>query len=141
MAAVYKVGKKWRADFTDKQGIRHRDRFKTKALAEDYLTEKKAEIKEDTYIAPRNVPTFGLLADEWIAGRIEQSRTPGSGYRPSTLAQWQSHIAHMKAAVGEAKATEVDVVAIGKAIGKWRLEKRLAAGACRLEQSARFLLP
>ena len=86
MATVYKVGKKWRADFTDKQGIRHRERFKTKGEAEDYLTEKKAEIKEGIYVAPRNIPTFGELADEWIARRIEQSRTSGDGYRPSTLA-------------------------------------------------------
>jgi integrase len=123
MAAVYKVGKKWRADFTDKEGVRHRQRFGTKGEAEDYLTEKKVQIKEDTYVAPKNIPTFGALADQWIAGRIEQSRTPGAGYRPSTLAGWQSHIEHMKHSFGEAKATEVDVVVIGQAIGKWRLPK------------------
>jgi integrase len=66
---------------------------------------------------------FGALADEWIAGRIEQSRIPGSGYRPSTLAQWQSHIEHMKASFGRTKATEVDVVVIGQAVGMWRLTK------------------
>ena len=82
MATVYKVGKKWRADFTDKQGVRHRERFRTQAQAEDFLTEKKAEIKDDTYVAPRNIPTFGALADEWFTGRIELSRTPGAGYRP-----------------------------------------------------------
>jgi integrase len=126
MATVYKVGKKWRADFTDKQGVRHRERFRTQTEADAFLTEKKAEIKDDTYVAPRNIPTFGELADEWIAGRIELSRKPGDGYRPSTLLGWQHHIEHMKTTVGDLRATEVDVVAIGKAIGKWRLEK--AAG-------------
>src|SRR5262245_66591221 len=64
MAAVYKVGKKWREDFIDKQGIRHRQRFSTKGEAEDFLTEKKAEIKDDVYVAPKNIPTFGQLADQ-----------------------------------------------------------------------------
>src|SRR5437899_10954242 len=97
MATVYKVGKKWRADFTDKQGVRHRERFRTQAQAEDFLTEKKAEIKDDTYVAPRNIPTFGALAAAWCTGRNELSRTRGAGYRPTTLAQAQRHIAHTKA--------------------------------------------
>jgi len=96
MAAVYKVGKKWRADWTDNEGTRHRKRFKTKGEADDHLTNVKSQIAEGTYVAPRNIPAFGALADAWIAGRIEQSRTPGAGYRPSTLAQWQSHVAHLK---------------------------------------------
>lgn len=123
MAAVYKVGKKWRADFIDKEGIRHRQRFLTKGEAEDFLTEKKSEIKDDVYVAPKNIPTFRELADEWIAGRIEQSRNPGSGYRLSTLAQWQNHIEHMKFAFGYVKATEVDVKVIERGIGKWQAPK------------------
>ena len=39
MAAVYKVGKKWRADWTDNEGIRHRQRFDTKGEADAALTE------------------------------------------------------------------------------------------------------
>jgi integrase len=123
MAAVYKVGKKWRADFIDKEGIRHRKRFKTKGQADDYLTEIGSQLKEDTYVAPGKIPTFGQLADEWITGRIELSRTPGAGYRPSSLAQWQSHVEHMKFSFGAREATEIDVVVIGQAIGKWRLPK------------------
>ncbi len=86
MAAVYKVGKKWRADWTDKEGNRRRLRFKTKGEADDKLTEVKQQIKEGTYVAPKKIMTFGELANSWIAGRIELSRIPGEGYRPSTLA-------------------------------------------------------
>ncbi len=124
MAAVYKVGKKWRADFTDKEGFRHRQRFKTKGEADAYLTEKKSELKDGTYVSPKDIPTYGALADSWIAGRIEQSRTPGAGYRPSTLAQWQTHVAHMKACFGEnKKVNDIDAQAIERAIGKLRLAK------------------
>jgi len=76
MATVYKVGKEWRADWTDNEGTRHRKRFKTKGDADEYLTTIKSQIAEGTYVAPKNVLTFGALADTWIAGRIEQSRTP-----------------------------------------------------------------
>lgn len=123
MAAVYKVGKKWRADWTDKEGIRHRKRFNTKGEADAALTEIKSQIKDGTYVAPAKIPTFGALADSWIAGRIEQSRTPGAGYRPSSLAQWQCHIAHIKACFDQVKANEIDVELIERAIGKWRLSK------------------
>ena len=123
MAAVYKVGIKWRADWTDHSGIRHRPRFKTKGDADEYLTEIKSEIAQGTYVAPKNIPTFGVLADAWIAGRIEQSRTPGAGYRPSTLAQWQSHVAHLKLTFEHHKVNGIDAAAIETAMAQWRLPK------------------
>jgi integrase len=122
MAAVYKVGKKWRADTRDLNG--QRLRFKTKGEADEYVTKIKSEFAAGTYVAPKNIPTFGALADSWIAGRIAQSKTPGAGYRPSSLAQWQTHIEHMKACFGETtKVNEIDATAIEKAIGKMRLPK------------------
>ncbi len=96
MAAVYKVGKKWRADWTHNEGARHRKRFDTKGAAEGISTPSKTKIKSGTYVAPKKIRPFGALADSWMTNRIEQSRTPGAGYRPSSLAQWQAHIAHMK---------------------------------------------
>jgi integrase len=123
MAAVYKVGKKWRADWIDNEGVRHRQRFETKGAAEEFLDSVKAKIKNGTYVAPRKVWLFGTLADSWIINRIEQSRTPGAGYRPSSLAQWQSHIAHMKACFENVKVNAIDAQAIERAIATWRLPK------------------
>ena len=96
MAAVYKVGKKWRADWIDNEGVRHRTRFDTKGEADAALTKVKTQLNAGTYVAPKNIPNFGPLADEWIAGRIEESRKPGEAYRPSTLSQGQTHIEHIK---------------------------------------------
>ena len=123
MAAVYKVGKKWRADWTDHEGVRHRKRFPTKGEADASLTEIKQQIKEGTYVTPKKIPTFGAMADSWIGGRIEQSRKPGEGYRPSTLAQWQSHIAHMKTCFERVKVNEIDARAIEQAMAEWGLSK------------------
>jgi integrase len=121
---AYKVGKKWRGDARRWGG--QRLRFKTKAEAETYETRIMSESANGTYVAPKNIPTFSALADSWIAGRIEQSRTPGAGYRPSSLAQWQTHIAHMKACFGEAKVNDIDAPVIERAIGKLRLPKEQA---------------
>lgn len=90
MAAVYKVGKKWRADWTDLEGIRHRMRFDTKGEADAALTEIRSQLNAGTYVAPKKIPTFGALADSWITGRIEQSRTPGgrlSTVKPGAVAK------------------------------------------------------
>lgn len=136
MAAVYKVGKKWRADWIDNEGIRHRKRFQTKGDADEYLTEIKSQIKDGTYVAPQTVVTFGELADAWIAGRIAQSRTLGAGYRPFTLAQWQSHVAHLKFSFENQKVNTIDAAAIESAVAQWRLPKDqggrgLGAKTCR----------
>lgn len=123
MASVYRVGKKWRADWTDNSGNRHRQRFATKGEADDYLTTIRAQIKAGTYIAPKDIPLFGAVADEWIAGMIAKSRSPGAGHRPSTLAHWQSHIAHIKASFDNVRAASVDAQAIDQAIAQWRLAR------------------
>jgi len=123
MAKVYRVGKKWRADWTDKEGNRRRLRYNTKTEADDMLTVVKQQIKEGIYVPPNKILTFGVLADSWIAGRIELSRIPGEGYRPSTLAQWQSHIAHMKTCFDKVKVNEIGPRAIERAIAQWRLPK------------------
>jgi hypothetical protein len=83
----------------------------------------KGQLKEGTYVAPQKIPTFGALVDSCIAGRIEQSRKPGAGYRPSSLAQWQTYIAHMKSSFDAVRANQIDAQAIEKAIGQWRQSK------------------
>jgi integrase len=123
MAAVYKIGKKWRADWTDNDGIRHRKRFKTKGEADDYLIPIKEKLRNGTYVAPQRIWLFGPLADSWITNRIEQSRKPGTGYRPSTLAQWQGHIAHLKFSFENVKVSQIDARAFERAMAAWQLPK------------------
>jgi hypothetical protein len=123
MAAVYKVGKKWRADWIDTKGIRHRRRFKTKGDADDFLTKIGPELKDGTWVAPKDIPTFGTIADDWLRGRVETSKTPGSGYRPSTLLQWQSHVGHLKFSFENRRADTISPAAFGKAMAEWCLPK------------------
>src|SRR5262245_3235245 len=121
--ATYRVGKKWRADWYDNEGIRHRKRFATKGEADEYIDTVKAKIKNNTYVAPQKVWLFGAMADAWLANRIELSRTPGAGYRPSSLAQSQSHVAHMKFSFENVKVNQIDAKAIDHAMATWRKPK------------------
>ena len=121
--AVYKVGKKWRADWYDDQGVRQRLRFNTKGEAVEHETQVKAKLAKGTYVSPQRVWLFGALADSWIQNRIDQSKTPGAGYRPSSLAQWQSHVVHMKVSFENVKVNAIDAQAIERAIAVWRLPK------------------
>jgi len=51
MAAVDKVGKKWRADWIDNEGVRHRQRFETKGAAQEHLDGIKTKLRAGTYVA------------------------------------------------------------------------------------------
>ena len=123
MASVYKVGKKWRADWIDPKGVRHRRRFKAKGDADDFLTKIGPELKEGSWVAPKDIPAFGAVADSWLRGRIEISRIAGSGYRPSTLQQWQSHVAHLKFSFETRRADTITAHAFAQAMAQWRLPK------------------
>ena len=123
MAAICKVGKKWRADWTDTKGTRHRKRFKTKGDADIFLTQINPKLKDGTWVAAKDIPAFGILADAWIKSRIEISRTPGSGYRPSTLLQWQSHVAHLKFSFENWKVNTIGAAEFGAAMAQWQLPK------------------
>jgi integrase len=91
--------------------------------ADDFLTKIGPELKDGTWVAPKDIPTFGTIADDWLRGRIEISQTPGSGYRPSTLLQWQSHVAHLKFSFENRRADTISAQAFGQAMAQWRLPK------------------
>jgi integrase len=68
---------------------RHRESFDTKKDADAALTKARGDRNEGTYIAPKSVPTFKAVADEWLAGK--------AGRKPSTLDSWHVHIeVHLK---------------------------------------------
>lgn len=123
MAKIKKMGSRYRVDYIDPTGIRHRMKYKTWTEADAELTRVKGEMQSNTYVNPKRVPTFEALAAAWLTGRIEQSRTPGRGYRPSTLAAWQAHIDHMVKVLGKYQANEIGAEAVERALAKWQQAK------------------
>jgi integrase len=115
---------RYRIEFTEPTGARRRIKFKTRAEAEAELTRKKGAILDNTYIDPKRVPTLEALSSSWLAGRIELSRTPGRGYRPSTLAAWQAQIEHhVKPLLGSFPVNQICAEAIERAMAKWQAPK------------------
>jgi hypothetical protein len=85
MGCTRKTGQgRWRVDFRDQTGARHRATFDTRKEAEAALSDSRKEINRGTFVAAKEVPRFGQVAEEWFAGKRE--------HRPSTQAQWQAHI-------------------------------------------------
>jgi integrase len=123
MAGSYKVGKKWRADWFDRDGVRHRKRFSSKREAENYLDEVKRDLNEDVWVDPNRVPLFSQVMDDWFQDRVAQGTKPGTGYRPASLSHWQGHIQHINALIGHLKANEIDVSAVRQMIVKLQLPK------------------
>lgn len=115
---------RYRIEYADPSGGRHRMKFKTRAEAEAELTRKKGAILDNTYIDPKRVPTLEALSASWLAGRIELSRIPGRGYRPSTLAGWQSHIDHVKPVLGNLLVNQIGAEAIERAMAIWQAPKK-----------------
>lgn len=123
MAKIKKMGNRYRVDYIDPTGIRHRMKYKTWTEADAELTRVKGEMQSNTYVNPKRVPTFEALCQAWLTGRIEQSRTAGRGYRPSTLAAWQAHADHMIAVLGKCRVNEIGAEAIERAVAIWQQAK------------------
>ncbi|MBI4524798.1 MAG: site-specific integrase [Deltaproteobacteria bacterium] len=116
---IKKHGKKWRLDYIA-DGIRHRVKFKTKEEADAEMTRVKSALQDNTYVDPSRVPTFEQLARDWFADRLATSRTPGHGYRPSSLAHWQSHIdKHLVPVVGNHKVNKIVAATMRDATEVW----------------------
>ena len=89
-ARIYKLGKKYRLDYFNEDGIRRRIRFPTWTEANNERVRIEGELKTGTHVDPSKIPTFKELAESWLESRVAPSRIPGEGYRPSTLAAWQA---------------------------------------------------
>jgi integrase len=106
MGCIGKTGQgRWRVDFRDQTGARHRATFDTRKEAETALSDFRREINQGTFVAAKEVPPFGQVAHEWFAGKRE--------HRPSTQAQWQAHIdRHLLPHIGKLRLDQIGVSAV-----------------------------
>lgn len=87
MACVRKIDEgKYRVDYRDDRGDRFRKFFSTKTEAQRFLTRIESKLDDGTYVSPKDVPTFAVVAREWLATKVAGS------YRPSTLQSWRIHL-------------------------------------------------
>jgi hypothetical protein len=96
---------RWRVDFRDQTGARHRATFDTRKEAENALSDFRRQINQGNFIAAKEVPQFGQVAQEWFAAKRE--------HRPSTQAQWQAHIdRHLVPHIGKLRLDQINVSVI-----------------------------
>jgi len=123
-ARIYKMGKKYRLDYFNEDGVRRRIRFPTWTTANNERIRIEGELKAGTHVDPKKIPAFKELAESWIEARVSSSRLPGKGYRPSTLAAWQAQIYnHMIPRLGKHVVNEINSTMIEKVRAIWTSPK------------------
>ncbi len=98
---------RWRVDFRDQTGARHRATFDTRKEAENALSDFRRQINQGNFITAKEVPLLREVAEEWFVAKRE--------HRPSTQAQWQSHIdRHLNPHIGKLRLDQINVSVIEK---------------------------
>ena len=108
MGCIRKTGQgRWRVDFRDQTGARHRATFDTRKEAENGLGDFRRQINQGSFVAAKQVPLFRQVAEEWFAGKRE--------HRPSTQAQWQAHIdRHLLPHIGNLRLDQIGISGLEK---------------------------
>jgi len=78
-ARIYKLGKKYRLDYFNEDGVRRRIRFPTWTEANNERIRIEGELKAGTHVDRKKIPTFKELAETWMASRLEASKEKGNG--------------------------------------------------------------
>jgi integrase len=104
---IQKVDGRWRIDYRDSQGRRHRETFDTRKEADDALDGIKARIKKGEFVAAKLIPKFREIAEDWIASKADR--------RPGTVGNWRAQIdLHLNPKLGDLRLDRIHVALIEK---------------------------
>src|SRR5207245_9698827 len=104
---IQKMDGRWRIDYRDAQGKRHRETFDTRKEADDALDAIKARMKRGEFVAAKLIPKFKEIAEDWIASKADR--------RPGTVGNWRAQIdRHLNPRLGEHRLDRIDVALIEK---------------------------
>lgn len=84
-------------------GKRKRVEFSTKKAAQEYEAATRIKVKNRTYIEAAKIPTFGVVAADWLAERIQ--------LHPATVSFWRTHLQHL-APLNNLRLDRIDVARI-----------------------------
>jgi len=78
----------WRAHYRDPSGKQRNPSFPRKVDAERFLTSIESTKLTGAYVDPaRAKRTFGAVAEQWLAGKVNSTRTPTCSMTTSTLSR------------------------------------------------------
>jgi integrase len=104
MKAPVKTPDGWRVDYRDQFGNRYRYTYHRKQDAQQALDDARAAIKDGSFVAAAEVPTFSEVAEQWFATKQAQNR------RPNTLEQYRTHLDnHLLPELGRLRLNQIDV--------------------------------
>ena len=108
---------KWRARYRDRAGHEHARHFARKIDAQAWLDGVTAAVQTGTYVDPaRSHLTFGDMADQWIAGKVNLKQTTFALYESilstHVLPAWRD-VALAEVEVGAVQAWVAKLVAAG----------------------------
>jgi integrase len=114
---IQKTGGRWRIDYRDGQGRRHRATFDTRKEADKALTDIKSRIGKGEYVASKLLPRFRELAEDWCVSKGDR--------RPGTVGNWRAQIdLHLNPKLGDLRLDRIDVVLIEKLRDELRAKLR-----------------
>jgi hypothetical protein len=103
MATVRLYRGKWAADWRDSTGRRFIQVFADKPSANQKLGEIEAKLERGTFKAPDELPTFAIVAADWLAEKASKIRV-------ATIAQYQVHLdLHLVPALGTFRVDRIRV--------------------------------
>jgi hypothetical protein len=104
---IQKTGGRWRIDYRDGRGRRHRATFDTRKEADNALTDIKSRIGKGEYVASKFLPKFRELAEDWFRSKGDR--------RPGTVGNWRAQIdLHLNPKLGDLRLDRIDVALIEK---------------------------
>ncbi len=83
---------RYQIDYRDQNGGRHRKSFDRQKDALAELDGTRIEIREGGYVPPKEIPTFGEMAEAWLKGKREDAGRDGKPVKETTLNHWQNHL-------------------------------------------------
>ncbi len=83
---------RYQIDYRDQIGDRHRKSFDRQKDALAELDGTRTEIREGGYVPPKEIPTFGQMAEAWLKGKREDAGRDGKPVKETTLNHWQNHL-------------------------------------------------
>jgi hypothetical protein len=104
---IQKLRGRWRIDYRDAEGTRHRATFDTRKEADDALSDIKSRIKKGDFVASKLIPKFREVAEDWFRSKADR--------RPGTVGNWRAQIdLHLNPKLGDLRLDRIDVALIEK---------------------------
>jgi integrase len=129
----------YQIDFRDQNGRRHRESFERFRDAQKALRDIQDEVEERTFIAPKEIPTFKEVGEEWLRAQV-------AGRDPGTVAGWHTHLStHLYPLIGEQRLDYIDIQmverkvrdALGEKLGAKTVNKVLTTGSSVFKMAVR----